>query len=1102
MDPAPRGSPSYRWLTVVVVVAAGVYAWYAFSQYDRLNQLNHRQLSNAGSELTLAINQALVTVEGFNAKWRSASAAARPRVCSFVNGQPYLELDGCDAGSSPERVEWDLFTSVRADAGTTLGISVTGQTAERRFSYRTDKVLQELAFSDSFSLIFVANDKGVVVAQDTPARRQWLRHLRWGEQAFRDSHLDRPPALQIHNIEQLVGGAEAWQQLRSVTSRTTVSLGGVAHELYLQPLVLDDSGAAELIIGGAVPRVDIVRDALALGTSMVGVMSVVVLFGVLGFPFVKLAVLDRHERFRRRDIVLLYASSGALLVLFTCASLALDGYVRWHVEADRGLETFARQLEGRFVEEVTAIRDQMAEYDEHVSGWPQRDCTRWPVRANWYAQEAEAAEGLAWPPGVHLRTVAWIEPGGWQLWKSTADPVPGRTFVGQRLYFRAVRDDNLFRLDLDGRPIFLGPDRSIADGKFYTFISMRSAADLRALCGGKTSGPLILAVTAQLLSLDRQPLPAGYGFALINRAGTALYHSDGRLSLRENLLDELGDRAHARAMMYAGGAGGFDTRYRARPHRFHFEPVDLFRSRSRDSGSENRAGLLPAALSTGAPADDPAGFYLAVFRDTSVEQALIGHVFVVGLVGPMVLLVGLSMITVVILVYAARREGHSAFVWLWPHRGLDHVYQAQCAAFLALLLIGGGIYARTGNVTPFLLTPILAVALGIAVYRIGCVHQGPRRRLANPVWQRSAVLLFLVCVIMVPSATLFTVALGRQFAKLIVTEQHWIAEQQEDLDRALQVEARAAGYAEQRLLGLREARLRYVACVPRPFDASATEDAPFVPRAAVALVAATSGNPAPAAGRAGSLAGCAPEGNATGGNRLEPVPTRPIVVAALQTLDNLLPADNDIMVRQHFQPGRHAYSPAGTIVPSFRASEIALAGFALTLAGLLWWIGWNTNRLFLGDLDDGDSAPAGAFERIWERCSEDEKMVLLQIAMERIANPYQRPMVEALVKKGLLRLNPDVQPFSDEFAEFLRAKEGTNHVTLERWERVAALHSWRYGRLILAASVGGIGVFLLATQPGLQSSVIGIATGIAGVLTAGFKVRDAIGAWFERKNEA
>ena len=147
-------------------------------------------------------------------------------------------------------------------------------------------------------------------------------------------------------------------------------------------------------------------------------------------------------------------------------------------------------------------------------------------------------------------------------------------------------------------------------------------------------------------------------------------------------------------------------------------------------------------------------------------------------------------------------------------------------------------------------------------------------------------------------------------------------------------------------------------------------------------------------------------------------------------------------------------------------------------------------------------AHKGAYERIWERCSEDERMVLLQIAMERIANPYQRPMVEALVKKGLLRLNPDVQPFSDEFAEFLRAKEGTNHVTLERWERVAALHSWRYGRLILAASVGGIGVFLLATQPGLQSSVIGIATGIAGVLTAGFKVRDAIGAWFERKNEA
>jgi hypothetical protein len=509
--------------------------------------------------------------------------------------------------------------------------------------------------------------------------------------------------------------------------------------------------------------------------------------------------------------------------------------------------------------------------------------------------------------------------------------------------------------------------------------------------------------------------------------------------------------------------------------------------------------VIEAAVAEAAVAE-PAGFYLAVFRDTSVEQALIGHVFVVGLVGPMALLMALSGITVAILVYAARREGHSPFVWLWPHRGLDHVYQAQCAAFLALLLIGGGIYARTGNVTPFLLIPVLAVALGMAIHRIGSARQGRRQRLTNPVWQRSTVLLFLVCLIMVPSATLFTVALSRQFAKLIVTEQQWIAEQRADLDRAMQVEAREGGYAEERLRGLRAARLRYVACVPRPFDASAAEGPPRLQRAAAAILAAGGGDPAAKQGD-GALAGCVADADAINGARLQPLPTRPVIVAALQTLDNMLPVDSDIMVRQHFQQDRHAYSPAGTIVPSFHASEIALVGFLVTLAVLLWWIGWNTNRLFLGDLDDGESAPAGAFERIWERCSDDEKMVLLQIAMERIANPHQRPIVESLLKKGLLRLDPDVQPFSDAFDAFLRAKERTHHATLDQWERVAALHSWRYGRLILAATVGGVGVFLLATQPGLQSSVVGIATGITGLLTAGFKARDAIGAWLEGKSK-
>ena len=70
--------------------------------------------------------------------------------------------------------------------------------------------------------------------------------------------------------------------------------------------------------------------------------------------------------------------------------------------------------------------------------------------------------------------------------------------------------------------------------------------------------PPVVAATAQLMALDRQPLPAGYGFALVSREGRVLYHSDRRLSLRESFFEELSNGARARALMYAGGI---------RPHR-------------------------------------------------------------------------------------------------------------------------------------------------------------------------------------------------------------------------------------------------------------------------------------------------------------------------------------------------------------------------------------------------------------------------------------------------------------------------------------------------------------------------------------------------------
>jgi len=629
MSAESPGRASYRWLAITLAVGAGVYAWYATTQYDRLNDLNQRQLSNAAAEIKAAVDNAVVTVDEFGRRWIDAASKSKPDVCDFARSQPYLDLGDCAPGAQATPVDWNLFSNAQAVLAPTLAIEVTGKRDRKQFRYRIEKLLQELAFPDSFALIFVATDKGDVLYEDAPTKRQWLRNLRWGEQVFRDAQADRPPALQIHNVRQVLGDDARWNTLRAVSSRTTVALAGTSHELYLQPLRLEGGTPLELVMGGAVPRASVVRDALALGTPMLGVLVFLFLLGLIGFPFVKLACIDKHERFRRTDIVLVHVSAGALLVLFTCASLAMDGYVRWRLAADRGLQALAAHLQASFLMEVGAIRDQLSAYDRDISAVAERDCKTWTVQTKWF-DDAEPTKDLRWPDETHLKTVAWIEPGGRQIWKTTADTVSGKTVVRNRVYFRAVRDRNLFQVKGNGVPIFLGPDRSIADGRFYTFVSMQSNI-ASTVCGESTGGVSVIATTAQLLSLDRQPLPAGYGFALVNREGRVLYHSDGRLSLRENLFDELSEGARVRAMMYAGRPGLLDTRYRERPHRYVFEPIGLSRAGAGSGGAD--------------------AFYLAVFRDTSIEQALVGHVFVVGLLGPMALLLVTSFVGIVFLMW-------------------------------------------------------------------------------------------------------------------------------------------------------------------------------------------------------------------------------------------------------------------------------------------------------------------------------------------------------------------------------------------------------------------------------------------------------------------
>ena len=432
----PAGGRRLYWrLAIALLAAAGVYGWYVTTQYGRLNDRNQRELANATTELKRTIENAVETVTRFN----PTSMPDAWALCKFDTDQPYLALvppNTCEKFKGP-------FEGVEPTATARLGIKAIAAEPKQTISFvfRTDAVLRELSFPESFGLIFIAKDDGSVLYREAPSKRTWLRHLRWGEQQFRDSGANHYGSLNLAQLGDVFGddATSGWPRLRSISGRATLRLGGQFHEVYFEPLVLESGETLNLVIGGAVLTQELVRQALAVDSYFLGALIVLLLLAVLGFPFVKLVSLDAHERFRLRDVTLLYLSTAALLALFTFAAQALDGYVRWHSEADEGLRLLAHQFKQDFIREVGAIRRQIYDYDQQVSEATEAKVWERPPSTDWYRSpnhpgNSDGEFRLKTPDeGVHIEQVSWIGPDGRQIWKITADAIAAKNDVSGRV---------------------------------------------------------------------------------------------------------------------------------------------------------------------------------------------------------------------------------------------------------------------------------------------------------------------------------------------------------------------------------------------------------------------------------------------------------------------------------------------------------------------------------------------------------------------------------------------------------------------------------------------------------------------------------------------
>ena len=77
------------------------------------------------------------------------------------------------------------------------------------------------------------------------------------------------------------------------------------------------------------------------------------------------------------------------------------------------------------------------------------------------------------------------------------------------------------------------------------------------------------------ISLTSPVLPKNLQFAVVDRAGRVLFHSDTTRTLAENIFQESENNPTLRSLVASRDRGAFTGRYLGRAHRFYVAPLDL-----------------------------------------------------------------------------------------------------------------------------------------------------------------------------------------------------------------------------------------------------------------------------------------------------------------------------------------------------------------------------------------------------------------------------------------------------------------------------------------------------------------------------------------------
>ena len=482
-----------------------------------------------------------------------------------------------------------------------------------------DRVTETLLARNDFDAILLVDANGATIAQQSSSGLE-LTNI--------DKVRDRGPA--AASTEPGV-----FARLRGTTGLAVVTIGAADFVLYTQPVPLsllhEDKGdqggkggkdgksalqaPEEWTLCGLV-RLDRLRAASStIPTTYWLWIGAVLAFVCFVIPVLKPRVLSARERLTRVDSVSMGAAIFMMMALATLTALDLRTF-GWLVPSaiDEQLEEVASAMANHVRRETDTISRQMDTFVQSPSVWQalgydptepldkiRRQLTPYKFTNISFDPDAGGRTALcdpAWScrsgvlesfganrkPPITLdypffKMVVWSDNLGWQRikWSTSAAVTPFVNVEESKLaYFDSLKLARRLALSGSGVPqagvsLITSPNTGEKLTVFWKALTPLAGAAEHPAAPDLTG----ITMATSPISLASPVLPKNLQFAVVDRAGRVLFHSDPTRTLAENIFQESENNPTLRSLVASRDRGAFTGRYLGRAHRFYVAPLDL-----------------------------------------------------------------------------------------------------------------------------------------------------------------------------------------------------------------------------------------------------------------------------------------------------------------------------------------------------------------------------------------------------------------------------------------------------------------------------------------------------------------------------------------------